>query len=268
MLIIRQLSHRVITQDGELNILKNINLEIQKGESIAIVGASGSGKSTLLSIMAGLDIPSAGEVILEGVNISTLTEEQRAKIRQEYVAFVFQNFQLLNSLNALENVALPLEVSGDKNAIQKAEEFLVRVGLQDRFKHMPSQLSGGEQQRVALARAFACEAPIIFADEPTGNLDTETGKQISQLLFDMNKDLGTTLILVTHSEELAKKCDRIFSMSAGSLEEIISQQKNSNEKTINSVKDHKKEDKTENKTENKKEHKIEDIEQNKEQRYV
>jgi putative ABC transport system ATP-binding protein len=220
MLIIRQLSHRVITQDGELSILNNIELTINKGESVAIVGASGSGKSTLLSIMAGLDIPSEGEVFIDNTEISLLTEEERAKIRQKYVAFVFQNFQLLNSLNALENVALPLEVKGEQNATAKAKEFLKRVGLAERVKHMPSQLSGGEQQRVALARAFACEAPIIFADEPTGNLDTQTGHQVSKLLFAMNRDLGTTLVLVTHSPELAEQCDRIFSMNAGHLEEV------------------------------------------------
>jgi len=221
MLTTQQLSHQVTTQDGELRILNNIGLDIKKGESVAIVGASGSGKSTLLSIIAGLDIPSHGEVFIDGNELTALSEEERANIRQKYVAFVFQNFQLLNSLNALENVALPLEVRGDKDAVTKAKDFLDRVGLSNRIHHMPAQLSGGEQQRVALARAFACEAPIIFADEPTGNLDTQTGQQISELLFAMNKERGTTLVLVTHSPALAESCDRTFSMNAGNLEEVL-----------------------------------------------
>ncbi len=219
MLITHQLTHQVNTLDGELTILKNINLEIGTGESVAIVGASGSGKSTFLSMIAGLDVPSDGEVFIDGTDITKLSEEERANIRQKYVAFVFQNFQLLNSLNALENVALPLEVKGDKDADAKAKQFLSRVGLSDRIKHRPLQLSGGEQQRVALARAFACEAPIIFADEPTGNLDTQTGKQIVELLFKMNREHGKTLVLVTHSDSLANQCDRIFTMDSGNLEE-------------------------------------------------
>lgn len=225
MLVTRQLSHKVATYNGELAILKHINVEIKKGESVAIVGASGSGKSTLLSMIAGLDIPSEGEVFIDGKEISRLTEEQRAHIRQQYVAFVFQNFQLLNSLNAYENVALPLEVKNDPKAEEKAKQFLQRVGLEDRMRHLPSQLSGGEQQRVALARAFACDAPIIFADEPTGNLDTHTGEQISQLLFEMNREHGKTLILVTHSIALANQCSRVFEMSAGELSEITTMQK-------------------------------------------
>ena len=219
MLITRELSHRVTTHDGELSILNDINLEIQKSESVAIVGASGSGKSTFLSMIAGLDIPSKGEIFIDGNEISTLDEEARANVRKKYVAFVFQNFQLLNSLNALENVALPLEVQRDRQAESKARQFLRRVGLEDRLQHLPAQLSGGEQQRVALARAFACEAPIIFADEPTGNLDTQTGQHIAELLFEMNREHGKTLVLVTHSPTLAEQCDRIFTMDGGRLNE-------------------------------------------------
>lgn len=217
MIRTQQLVHTVPTHSGTLQILKGIDLNIAKGESVAIVGASGSGKSTLLGIIAGLDKPSGGGTFINDIDISTLDEEQRAAIRQRYVAFVFQNFQLLNGLTALENVALPLEVKGHKHANQHALRFLQRVGLDERTTHTPQQLSGGEQQRVALARAFACEAPIIFADEPTGNLDATTGKHIADLLFDLNKEHGTTLVLVTHSAELAARCDRTFTMTAGEL---------------------------------------------------
>jgi len=213
----QNLCYNVDTASGTLHILKNIELSITRGESVAIIGASGSGKSTLLSLIAGLDRPSSGLVQIEGQEISSLTEEQRAEIRKRYVAFVFQNFQLLLGLNALENVALPLEVMGIDDSTTKAQHFLERVGLSERTTHMPNQLSGGEQQRVALARAFACEAPIIFADEPTGNLDSETGENIARMLFDLNREQGTTLVLVTHSNELAKRCDRVFEMSAGKL---------------------------------------------------
>ncbi len=200
-----------------MDILKDINLDIRRGESVAIVGASGSGKSTLLSLIAGLDQTSSGAVEIDGNNIANLTEEERAEIRRRYVAFVFQNFQLILGLSALENVALPLEVSKQNDAVDKARAFLDRVGLSERLTHMPNQLSGGEQQRVALARAFACDAPIIFADEPTGNLDSQTGKHIADMLFDLNHEQGTTLILVTHSNELAERCDRVLKMSAGRL---------------------------------------------------
>lgn len=213
----QNLCYNVDTASGTLHILKNIELSITRGESVSIIGASGSGKSTLLSLIAGLDRPSSGLVQIEGQEISSLTEEQRAEIRKRYVAFVFQNFQLLLGLNALENVALPLEVMGIDDSTTKAQHFLERVGLSERTTHMPNQLSGGEQQRVALARAFACEAPIIFADEPTGNLDSETGENIAKMLFDLNREQGTTLVLVTHSNELAKRCDRVFEMSAGEL---------------------------------------------------
>jgi putative ABC transport system ATP-binding protein len=219
MLSTQQLNHSVETTNGTLTILKNINLEIQRGESAAITGASGAGKSTLLGMLAGLDIPSSGKVMIDTQDITSLNEEARAAMRLKYVAFVFQNFQLMPSLNALENVALPLEVKRETQANKKAEQFLQRVGLENRLKHLPAQLSGGEQQRVAIARAFACRAPIVFADEPTGNLDTLTGDQISDLLFDVNREHDTTLVLVTHSLKLAQRCDRVFHMSAGELSE-------------------------------------------------
>ncbi len=202
-----------------MQILKNINLDIHKGETVAIVGASGSGKTTLLGMLAGLDVPSSGELTINNTSISALDEEARSTIRRDYVAFVFQNFQLLESLTALENIMLPLEVKGDKQAEKKAASYLERVGLKLRAQHYPRQLSGGEQQRIALARAFACEAPIIFADEPTGNLDAETGALITELLFSMNAESDTTLVLVTHSAELAERCQRQLTMHAGQLSE-------------------------------------------------
>lgn len=217
MLSTQQLNHSVNTASGALEILKDINLEIQRGESVAITGASGAGKSTLLGMLAGLDTPSSGKVLIDGNDITSLDEEARAQIRLRYVAFVFQNFQLMPSLSALENVALPMEVKREADANKKAALFLERVGLKDRMTHLPAQLSGGEQQRVAIARAFACRAPIVFADEPTGNLDTHTGDQISDLLFDVNREHDTTLVLVTHSMQLAARCDRIFNMAAGEL---------------------------------------------------
>lgn len=217
MLSTQQLNHSVNTTSGALEILKDINLEIQRGESVAITGASGAGKSTLLGMLAGLDTPSSGIVLIDGNDITSLDEEARAQIRLRYVAFVFQNFQLMPSLSALENVALPMEVKREADANKKAALFLERVGLKDRMTHLPAQLSGGEQQRVAIARAFACRAPIVFADEPTGNLDTHTGDQISDLLFDVNREHDTTLVLVTHSMQLAARCDRIFNMAAGEL---------------------------------------------------
>lgn len=212
----------VPVDNGTLEILKDINLTIEPGQSIAIIGASGSGKSTLLGMLAGLDVPTGGEIFLGGTEITSLSEEERAAVRSQNVAFVFQNFQLLGSLNAIENVMLPLELRGDSEASSKAEQYLDRVGLQERRKHYPNTLSGGEQQRVAIARAFACEAPIIFADEPTGNLDSETGDKIAQLLFDLNKENGTTLVLVTHSAALADRCQKRFEMRAGSLTEVAS----------------------------------------------
>jgi len=220
MIKTQNVQHEVPTHGGSLRILKGIDLEIKPGETVAIIGASGSGKSTLLGMLAGLDVPSQGQVFLNNCDITALDEEGRSRIRSQYVAFVFQSFQLLGSLNAIENVMLPLEVKGESSAATKAMQYLERVGLQERAHHYPKQLSGGEQQRVALARAFACEAPIIFADEPTGNLDTETGSKISDLLFSMNAESNTTLVLVTHSPELAKRCQRQLEMRSGELSEV------------------------------------------------
>tara|TARA_Y100001954_G_C15773997_1_gene585935 strand:+ start:575 stop:1240 length:666 start_codon:yes stop_codon:yes gene_type:complete len=214
-----QLIKRVSTAESELEILRGIDLEIKRGETAAIVGASGSGKSTLLGLLAGLDAPSSGEITLDGTNIVNLDEDERATLRSEKVGFVFQNFQLLPALTALENVMLPLELAGIDAAREKSEEFLSRVGLAERLHHYPRTLSGGEQQRVAIARAFASQPLILFADEPTGNLDTTTGATVVELLFGLNKEEGTTLVLVTHDNTLADRCQRKFTMTAGHLEE-------------------------------------------------
>ncbi|WP_407316156.1 ABC transporter ATP-binding protein [Pseudomonas sp. nanlin1] len=213
----RNLSKVVSSAEGELTILHALSLELSKGDSLAIVGASGSGKSTLLGLLAGLDLPSAGSVILAGNDLSGLDEDQRARVRAEHVGFVFQSFQLLDSLNALENVMLPMELEGRKDAREQARELLERVGLGQRLSHSPKQLSGGEQQRVAIARAFAAHPAVLFADEPTGNLDSHTGARISDLLFDLNKERGTTLVLVTHDERLAHRCRRLIRLDAGRL---------------------------------------------------
>ena len=216
-----QLSKRVSTAESELEILRGIELEIKQGETAAIVGASGSGKSTLLGLLAGLDTPSAGAILLDGTNIVNLDEDQRATLRSQKVGFVFQSFQLLPALTALENVMLPLELAGIAHAREKAEEFLSRVGLDERLHHYPRTLSGGEQQRVAIARAFASQPVILFADEPTGNLDTATGANVIELLFGLNEEEGTTLVLVTHDNSLADRCQRKFTMTAGQLEEAL-----------------------------------------------
>ena len=216
-----QLSKRVSTAESELEILRGIELEIKQGETAAIVGASGSGKSTLLGLLAGLDTPSAGAIFLDGVNIVNLDEDQRATLRSQKVGFVFQSFQLLPALTALENVMLPLELAGIAHAREKSEEFLSRVGLDERLHHYPRTLSGGEQQRVAIARAFASQPVILFADEPTGNLDTATGANVIELLFGLNEEEGTTLVLVTHDNSLADRCQRKFTMTAGQLEEAL-----------------------------------------------
>ena len=213
------LVHTVNTSAGDLSILKGIDMEIKEGESVAIVGASGSGKSTLLGLIAGLDVCSQGEAYIYDAALSRLDDEQRAKLRGQYVGFVFQSFHLLPSLSALENVMLPAELSGDLKAREKAEGFLKQLGLSHRVGHYPRQLSGGEQQRVAIARAFASAPKILFADEPTGNLDAETGNVISDLIFDLNRSLGTTLVMVTHDATLAKRCERQLIMSAGRLSE-------------------------------------------------
>lgn len=220
MIETRELKQEVASREGPLVILKGIDLAIRKGESVAIVGASGSGKSTLLGMLAGLDTPSGGSVWLGGREITALDEEQRALLRGELVGFVFQNFQLLPSLTALENVMLPLEVKAVDRPEERAREWLRRVGLHGRETHYPMQLSGGEQQRVAVARAFASEAPILFADEPTGNLDTRTGEKIADLLFELNQERQTTLVLVTHDTKLAGRCRRQLEMEAGQLAEV------------------------------------------------
>ncbi len=203
--------------DSRLDILTDVNLTIGLGESVAVVGVSGSGKSTLLSLLAGLDLPTSGQVILAGQPLNTLDEDGRAELRGRLVGFVFQSFQLLPSLTALENVMLPLELKGERRAGEMAREMLGRVGLRHRFRHYPRQLSGGEQQRVALARAFVTEPQILFADEPTGNLDRKTGWQVIELLFELNRLHATTLVLVTHDETLAQHCQRTIVLEAGSI---------------------------------------------------
>jgi len=217
MIAARNLSKRVDTAAGPLDILTDISLEIRAREAVAIVGVSGSGKSTLLGLLAGLDLPSAGAVFLSGYRLNDLDEDGRARVRGELVGFVFQSFQLLPSLTALENVMLPLELRGDRNPREQAMELMGSVGLEGRMQHYPKQLSGGEQQRVAIARAFATEPAILFADEPTGNLDNLTGERVIDLLFRLNRDKGTTLILVTHDEHLAGRCERLIHLEAGQL---------------------------------------------------
>ncbi len=214
---VASLGKRVPLPSGELTILEGIDFRIAAGDTVAIVGASGSGKSTLLSLMAGLDTPSSGEVRLDGAPMSTLDEDGRARVRGEKVGFVFQNFQLLPSLTALENVMLPLELRGDRDAESPARSILEKVGLGARLDHYPKQLSGGEQQRVAVARAFVTAPSILFADEPTGNLDTATGQSIIELLFALNADAGTTLVLVTHDEQLAVRCGRRLRLDSGRM---------------------------------------------------
>lgn len=205
----------VPTAEGDLVILDGIDLEINAGATVAIVGASGSGKTTLLGILAGLDLPTAGSVELVGHPLTALDEEARARVRGAEIGFVFQSFQLLGSLTALENVMLPAELRGDHSAPADARAFLDKVGLAARTHHYPRQLSGGEQQRVAIARAFASRPHVLFADEPTGNLDTATGQRIIDLLFELNAEAGTTLVLVTHDERLAARCDQRIEIVAG-----------------------------------------------------
>ncbi|MCK0188995.1 ABC transporter ATP-binding protein [Arenibacter sp. F20364] len=206
----------------KLTVLQDITFDVEEGDTFSIVGPSGSGKTTLLGICAGLDQPDSGTVTLCGTELGTLNEDERAILRNRNIGFVFQDFQLLPTLTALENVAIPLELRGDKNAIKNGMELLDKVGLQNRFHHYPSQLSGGEQQRVALARAFSNNPSILFADEPTGNLDAETGEKVIQLLFQLNADAGTTLVIVTHDLELAAKTQHILRLKGG---RIIANQK-------------------------------------------
>jgi putative ABC transport system ATP-binding protein len=214
---VQHLSKRVEDATGELTILHEIDFTVQAGETLAIVGASGSGKSTLLGILAGLDTPSHGKVLLEGIDIFALNEDGRASFRKDHLGFVFQSFQLLLHLNALENVMLPLELRGDKRAREKAEAMLEQVGLASRLRHYPKYLSGGEQQRVALARAFVTEPPLLFADEPTGSLDAVTGEAVIQLMFALNRERGSTLVLVTHDLSIAARCGRTLTITAGRL---------------------------------------------------
>ncbi|MEX1033030.1 MAG: ABC transporter ATP-binding protein [Cellvibrionaceae bacterium] len=209
------LSKVVQTSEGKLVILDDVSLRLADGESLAIIGASGSGKSTLLGILAGLDVPSSGRVKLNGRELTEMNEEGRAAVRADNVGFVFQSFQLLPGLSALENVMMPLELHGRRDAREKSEYFLSRVGLAERMHHYPKQLSGGEQQRVAIARAFASEPKVLFADEPTGNLDSTTGLKVIDLVFELNKEQGTTLVLVTHEDRLAKRCQYQLELEAG-----------------------------------------------------
>lgn len=208
----------VYMAEQPLHILKSVSLQVQAGESLAIVGASGSGKSTLLGLLAGLDQPSSGSIRMLGHALEKLSEDERAQVRARHVGFVFQSFQLLPNLTALENVMLPLEISNASQVRERAADMLSAVGLGERMLHYPNQLSGGEQQRVALARAFVCEPDILFADEPTGNLDTQTGARIIDLLFGLNETRNTTLVLVTHDHGLAARCERKLVMTAGHLE--------------------------------------------------
>ena len=211
------LTKQVATPDHVLTIVKDATFGVRAGEAVAILGASGSGKSTLLGLLAGLDVPTSGRVWVDADDLFALTEDGRARLRGRMVGFVFQSFQLLPALTALENVMLPLELSGGADAPQKARTVLDRVGLGERLGHYPRQLSGGEQQRVAVARAFVTEPKLLFADEPTGNLDSVTGEHIIDLLFRMNRESGTTLVLVTHDSELAKRCDRRLHIAAGEI---------------------------------------------------
>ncbi len=217
MIKVQGITKTVATQEGDLIILRDISLAVAQGESLAITGASGSGKSTLLGILAGLDVPTSGKVILNNHSLTSLDEEGRARVRADNVGFIFQSFQLLPGLTALENVMLPLELRGNKKAKSLALDFLGQVGLDKRINHYPQQLSGGEQQRVAIARAFASQPKILFADEPTGNLDSTTGARIIDLLFDLNAEQGATLVLITHEHRLAARCQTRIELSAGAV---------------------------------------------------
>ena len=214
---VSHLSKRVADAAGELTILKDVNFTVQAGGTLAIVGASGSGKTTLLGLLAGLDTPSEGTVVLNGVDIYGLDEDGRAQLRMAQLGFVFQSFQLLSHLTALENVMLPLELRGDRDARPRAEAMLGRVGLASRLRHYPKFMSGGEQQRVALARAFVSQPPLLFADEPTGSLDAATGEAVIDLMFELNRERGSTLVLVTHDSAIAALCERTITIAAGQL---------------------------------------------------
>jgi putative ABC transport system ATP-binding protein len=219
MIAVRRLLKEVEDATGKLVILCDIEFTLTRGESVAIVGASGSGKSTLLSLLAGLDTPTRGTVFLDGVDLFALDEDQRAAVRAQKVGFVFQSFQLLGHLTALENVMLPLELANARDAKNLARQMLERVGLAERLHHCPKVLSGGEQQRVALARAFVVKPAVLLADEPTGSLDFASGEKVMQLMFDLNREHGTTLVLVTHDEQIARRCDRRIRIEAGRAHE-------------------------------------------------
>ena len=217
VLAAHNISKKVSSPEGSLTILSDVSFAIGPGESVAVVGPSGAGKSTLLALLAGLDLPTQGHVVLNGVNLGELDEDGRARVRADSVGFVFQSFHLVPSLSALENVMLPLELAGSDDAREASRAIIERVGLEKRWSHFPAQLSGGEKQRVAIARAFATEPAVLFADEPTGNLDTRTGETIMELMFELNRKSSTTLVLVTHDNSLAGRCDRVLSLDAGKL---------------------------------------------------
>ncbi len=220
IVICRHISKADQSTEGPISIHEKVNLEVNEAETIAVVGQSGSGKTTLLSLLAGLDIPTSGSILLFQHAMDTLDEDARAELRNQYIGFVFQAFHLLPGFTALENVMLPLEINDQVDAETIAKQLLERVGMDHRLSHYPTTLSGGEQQRVAIARAFATTPPLLLADEPTGNLDTETGQKVIDLLFELNQEQGTTLILVTHDESLTKRCDRCFQLTQGKLELI------------------------------------------------
>jgi len=217
VLAANNVTKQVSSPEGTLTILSDVSFAIDRGDSVAIVGASGAGKSTLLALLAGLDLPTRGEIWLDSHNLTSLDEDGRAAVRAASVGFVFQSFHLVPSLNALENVMLPLELAGNENPRETANTIMRKVGLGERWSHYPSQLSGGEKQRVAIARAFATEPAVLFADEPTGNLDARTGETIVELMFELNHHSSTTLVLVTHDSTLAERCDRILGLDAGRL---------------------------------------------------
>lgn len=219
VLIVENLSKTYMSGGKPLKVLDDVSFKLERGTTLAVVGPSGSGKTTLLALCAGLDLPSSGNVNLLGLRINAMDEDDRAFVRNQHLGFVFQNFQLLPTLTAIENVTVPLELRGEKNAEEKARELLSKVGLTERMHHYPSQLSGGEQQRVAIARAFITQPAILFADEPTGNLDEDTAHHITDLIFDLNRQAGTTLVLVTHNMELASKTQRILKMKNGKIAE-------------------------------------------------
>ena len=219
ILEVRNLSRTYTSGSRTLTVLDNVNFTLARRETCAVVGPSGSGKTTLLGLCAGLDLPSSGAVVLNGVGLNKLSENERALVRNEHIGFVFQNFQLMPNLTALENVMIPLELRGQRGATHEAKQLLARVGLGDRLEHYPTQLSGGEQQRVALARAFINRPHVLFADEPTGNLDRETAGKVVDLMFEMNRELDTALVLVTHDLKLARRTQRILSLDRGRIAE-------------------------------------------------